>query len=73
VSAYPGISPCQTMQDIASTSTATMQYFYSDYNQSGSSSQCYSPNAESPTALADIFATIASKLTKARLIPDSMF
>ncbi len=68
-SAYPGISPCQTMQNIASSPTS--QYFFSDYNQSGSNSQCYSPNSESPTALADIFATIAGKLSKARLIPDS--
>ncbi|MGA2558229.1 MAG: pilus assembly protein TadG-related protein [Terracidiphilus sp.] len=68
-SAYPGISPCQTMQDIASTPNS--EYFYSDYNQSGSNSQCYSSNTESPSALADIFATIAGKLSKARLIPDS--
>jgi hypothetical protein len=71
VSAYPNISPCQTMKDIASTPIDT--YFYSDYNQSGSNSQCYSPNEENATALADIFATIAGDLTKARLIPDSMF
>lgn len=69
VSSYPNISPCQTMMDIASTPTS--EYFYSDYNQSGSNSQCYSPNTESPSALADIFATIAGKLSKARLIPDS--
>jgi Flp pilus assembly protein TadG len=69
VSAYPNISPCQTMMDIASTPTT--EYFFSDYNQSASNSQCYSPNTESPTALADIFATIAGKLSKARLIPDS--
>ncbi len=68
-SAYPGISPCQTMQNIASAPTS--EYFYSDYNQSGSNSQCYSSNTESPSGLADIFATIAGKLSKARLIPDS--
>jgi len=69
VSAYPNISPCQSMMDMASSPTS--EFFYSDYNQSGSNSQCYSPNSESPTGLADIFATIAGKLTKARLIPDN--
>jgi len=68
VSAYPNISPCQAMMDMASTPTS--EFFFSDYNQSGSNSQCYSPNTESPTALADIFATIAGKLSKSRLIPD---
>jgi len=73
VSQYPNISPCQTMMDIASPSTATTQFFYSDYNQSGSNSQCYSPYSDSPTGLNDIFATITGRLTQGRLIPDGMF
>jgi hypothetical protein len=70
VSAYPNISPCQTMKDIASPDTAQIQFFYSDYNQSGSNSQCYSPNADSPTGLSDIFGDIGGSLSHARLIPD---
>ena len=73
VSANPNISPCQTMMDIASPSTAVTQFFYSDYNQSGSNSQCYSPYSDSPTGLKDIFAAITGRLTQGRLIPDSMF
>jgi Flp pilus assembly protein TadG len=73
VSSYPNISPCQTMKDIASPSTATTQFFYSDYNQSGSNSQCYSPYSDAPTGLKDIFAAITGRLTQGRLIPDTMF
>jgi hypothetical protein len=61
------------MMDIASPSTAVTQFFYSDYNQSGSNSQCYSPYSDSPTGLKDIFAAITGRLTQGRLIPDSMF
>jgi Flp pilus assembly protein TadG len=71
VSAYPNISPCQAMKDMASPDTAAIQYFYSDYNQSGSNSQCYSANSDSPTGLTDIFASIVGSLSKARLIPDN--
>jgi len=71
VSSYPNITPCQAMQDMASTPTG--QYFFSDYNQSGSNSTCYSPNTDAPTQLADIFAHIGGQLVKARLIPDSIF
>jgi Flp pilus assembly protein TadG len=66
VSAYPNISPCLALQDMASSS----QYFFSDYNQSGSNSECYSPNAASPTSLNGIFSAIYSDLTSARLIPN---
>jgi len=63
---YKGITPCQTMQKIASAP----QYFFSDYNQSGSGSTCQS--ASQPTTnLSQIFTQIAADMTVARLIPDS--
>jgi hypothetical protein len=70
-SSYPNISPCQTMEDIASPDNALTQYFYSDYNQSGSYSTCYPSNTNSPASLTDIFASIVGNLSKARLIPDN--
>jgi len=63
---YKGITPCQTMQYIASAP----QYFFSDYNQSGSGSTCQS--ASQPTTnINQIFTQIAGDFTVARLIPDS--
>jgi Flp pilus assembly protein TadG len=60
------ITPCTTMQQIASNP----QYFYSDYNQSGSGSTCQS--ASQPTTnLKQIFTDIAGDFTLARLIPDN--
>jgi Putative Flp pilus-assembly TadE/G-like len=64
LSAYPGITPCQTMANMASAP----QYFYSDYLQAGSFSNCVS--GQSVTALSDIFNSIAHNLSTARLIPD---
>ncbi|SEG37822.1 Putative Flp pilus-assembly TadE/G-like [Bryocella elongata] len=63
---YAGITPCQAMQDMASAA----QYFFSDYNQSGSNSTCYS-SAQPVASLAGIFTQIASDLTVSRLIPNS--
>ena len=64
---YKGITPCQTMQKIASSPA----YFYSDYNQSGSGSTCQS--ASQPTSnLSQIFALILKSLTAPHLIPDDM-
>ena len=63
------ITPCQVMSQMASTNTATTNYFYSDYNQSGSSSTCKSPGT-SVTAISDIFAAIAQNFLLARLIPN---
>jgi hypothetical protein len=63
--AYPNISPCDTMADMASAP----QYFYSDWQQSGSGSTCYS--SQPVTSLSDIFAAIAADLTEARLIPNN--
>jgi Flp pilus assembly protein TadG len=62
------ITPCQVMGQMASTNTATTTYFYSDYNQSGSSSTC-----KSSAQIADlqgIFQSIASNFLLARLIPN---
>jgi len=60
-------SPCYTMQQMAS-SAAT---FYSDDNQSGTTSNC--PAGKSVSAISSIFTQIASNLTFARLIPNSIF
>jgi hypothetical protein len=64
--AYPNITPCQTMTDIASSPAA----FYSDYNQSGSGSVCTSASNPSATSIANIFASIRSQLGHARMIPN---
>jgi len=63
---YPNISPCQTMLDIASAP----QFFYSDYLQSGSGSNCIAPY-QPDTNLSQIFADIANDLTFDRLIPNN--
>ncbi|MDP9051057.1 MAG: pilus assembly protein TadG-related protein [Acidobacteriota bacterium] len=62
----PTISPCSTMQSMASSP----QYFYSDYTASGGSSSCVSA-AQSTTNLNQIFKNIAGSLTVARLIPNN--
>jgi Flp pilus assembly protein TadG len=63
----PAITPCQTMQDIASTP----QYFFSDYGQSGSGVDTTCISAAQPTSnLNQIFTDIAGDLTVARLIPN---
>jgi hypothetical protein len=59
------ITPCQVMSQMASGPT----YFYSDYNQSGSSSTCESTGT-SVTALNDIFTAITDDLLLVRLIPN---
>jgi hypothetical protein len=73
---YSGISPCQTMEDIASShwaSPSTDQYFYADANQSGSGidTSCAS-EANSLSNLSDIFLAIANDLQNSRLIPNSL-
>jgi hypothetical protein len=60
------ITPCQVMSEIASGPS----YFYSDYNQSGSSSTCTSTGT-SVTALNDIFTAVLNDLLTVRLIPNS--
>jgi len=63
---YQGVTPCQTMEYMASAP----QYFFSDYKQSGSGSTCQSA-AQPVTSLSQIFVQIANNLTSARLIPDN--
>jgi len=61
----PSITPCQTMQQMASAA----QYFYSDYTASGGTSSCVS--ASQPTTnLNQIFTDIAGSFTVPRLIPN---
>jgi len=60
------ITPCQVMSEIASGPA----YFYSDYNQSGSSSTCESTGT-SVSSLNDIFTAIIDDLLIVRLIPNS--
>lgn len=62
---YPNITPCNTMAAIASAP----QYFYSDYNQTGSGSTCVASQAV--TSLSGIFKAIAADLSTPRLIPDN--
>ncbi len=62
----PTISPCQTMQQIASSPSN----FFSDYTATGGTSSCIS--ASRPTSsLNQIFTEIAEDLTVARLLPNN--
>ena len=62
----PAITPCQTMQQIASSGKT----FYSDYTAKGGSSSCVS--AATPTSnLNQIFQAIGGSLTTARLVPNN--
>lgn len=61
----PTITPCQTMEQIASSPG----YFFSDYTATGGSSSCISA-AQPASSLNQIFQVIAGDLTFAKLIPD---
>jgi hypothetical protein len=61
----PTITPCQAMQQMASSSA----YFFSDYTSSGSG--CTS-TAQPTTNLNQIFSAIGGSLGAARLIPDGL-
>jgi Putative Tad-like Flp pilus-assembly len=61
----PTITPCQTMQQMASSSG----YFFSDYTATGGSSSCIS-SSQPTTSLNQIFKIIAGDLTLAKLIPN---
>jgi hypothetical protein len=63
----PSITPCQTMQQIASSSTT----FFSDYTATGGSSSCVSA-ARPSTSLSQIFTDIAGDFGGARLIPNNL-
>lgn len=63
------ITPCQTMENIASNSA----YFYSDYTSTSSGSTTDSScigTATSTTQLSQIFSEIANSMTTSRLIPN---
>lgn len=62
----PTITPCQTMQQMASSS----QNFFSDYTASGGSNSCVSA-ARPASNLNEIFKEIGQSLTVARLIPNN--
>jgi hypothetical protein len=59
----PSITPCQTMQQMASTPG----YFFSDYTATGGSSSCISAS-QPVTSLTSIFKVIANDLTVSKLI-----
>ncbi|MGI4755595.1 MAG: pilus assembly protein TadG-related protein [Janthinobacterium lividum] len=60
------ITPCQTMQGMASRP----EYFYSDFTATGGASNCISAS-HSTTNLNQIFTMIANDLSTSRLIPDN--
>jgi len=60
------ITPCQTMERMASSST----YFYSDYTATGGSSTCIA-SSQPTTSLNQIFQSIGLDLTISRLIPNN--
>jgi hypothetical protein len=60
-SAYPGISPCTALKDMASSPG----YFYSDDGDG-----CVSPNGTNFTNLKQIFTAISRFLTAPRLVPN---
>jgi hypothetical protein len=62
-------SPCTTMADIGGGSGSAT--FYSDDNQSGTTSNC--PAGKSVSSISEIFDQILSNLSAARLIPNSVF
>jgi len=61
----PAITPCQTMQHIASSPG----FFFSDYTATGGDSTCISAS-QPTTSLNQIFQVIAGDLTVAKLIPN---
>jgi hypothetical protein len=60
------LTPCVTMENVASS----LQYFYSDYNQSGSSSTCEDAS-HTVVSIKDIFLAIAGSFTNPRLLPNN--
>lgn len=66
---YKGITPCQTMKDIASSPA----YFFSDYASTGSGvdTTCAGSGA-STTSIKEIFQDIATSFTVSRLVPNNI-
>lgn len=68
---HVGITPCQTMQQMATVSSAG-RYFYSDWPAQGANSGCQASSSNSGvTAINEIFNFITADLTGARLIPNT--
>jgi len=70
---HPGITPCQTLQQMATivTGDTISPYFYSDYNVPGGDSGCVASATNSGiTSLNQIFTAIANSLTSVRLLPN---
>jgi Putative Flp pilus-assembly TadE/G-like len=61
----PSITPCQTMEQMASSPG----YFFSDYTATGGSSSCISAS-QPVSSLNQIFQVIAGDLTVSKLIPN---
>ncbi|HEY6445285.1 MAG TPA: pilus assembly protein TadG-related protein [Acidobacteriaceae bacterium] len=75
---YEDITPCQTMQWMATggspgnSSATPSNYFYSDYTVQGGDPACQANSSNnSVTSLVQIFHSITSSLTHVRLIPNS--
>ncbi|MGA8530338.1 MAG: pilus assembly protein TadG-related protein [Acidobacteriaceae bacterium] len=69
---HPGITPCQTLQDMSTNyTTGDTSHFFSDYNFGGGSPCTASGSNSGTTAIADIYSKIAAQLTGARLIPNN--
>jgi len=71
-SSASALTPCITMENIASSIATGSSTFYSDYLQSGSGVSTSCQSASNPeTQIADIFSAIAASFTKPRLIPNT--
>jgi hypothetical protein len=66
------ITPCQVMSEMASPNVGNTVYFFSDYNQSGSSSTCKSTGS-SITNINSIFTEISTNLLTVRLLPENVW
>ncbi|MGB8413236.1 MAG: pilus assembly protein TadG-related protein [Candidatus Binatus sp.] len=68
----PSITPCQTMQQIASSpgTIPNPSNFFSDYTATGGTGSCISA-ARPTSSLTEIFTEIADDLTVARLLPNN--
>ncbi len=64
--AVSNLTPCITMENVASS----LQYFYSDWDQSGSGSTCQDAS-HTVVSLKDIFMSIAGSFTNPRLLPNN--
>jgi hypothetical protein len=72
-SSHKGISPCQTLQDMATqvSGESISDYFFSDWTATGGDSGCQAnSNNAGTTAISDIYLKILANLVKARLIPN---